>query len=69
MVVAIHAEHDPIEDEAERILSEQPGLRKDLEESGRAYDSGQVPTGTLVPHDEVRNRLKAWGVDLPPDVH
>ncbi|MGI8847580.1 MAG: hypothetical protein ACR2GX_04850 [Candidatus Dormibacteria bacterium] len=66
--MVIHPERDPIEDEAERILDDQPELRKDLNDFGRAYDSGQVPAGTLVPHNKVRKRLRTQGVELPPDV-
>ena len=67
--MAIHPERDPIEDEAARILADDPELRKDLEDFGRAYDSGQVSPDDLVSHDEVRRRMVKRGVDLPPPVH
>ena len=67
--MAIHPERDPIEDEAARILADDTELRKDLEDFGRAYDSGQVSPDDLVSHDEVRRRMVKRGVDLPPPVH
>lgn len=64
--MATQPDRDPIEDEAERVLAENPGLREELEEFGRAHDAGEIPEGELIPHDEVRRRLAALGVELPP---
>jgi hypothetical protein len=57
---------DPIEEEAARLLAENPGLREELEEFGRAYEAGQIPDSDLIPHEEVRRRLARLGIPLPP---
>ena len=64
--MATQPQRDPIEEEAERVLAENPGLREELEEFGRAYDAGEIPDGDIIPHEEVRRRLAALGVPLPP---
>lgn len=64
--MATEPQRDPIEDEADRVLAENPGLREELEEFGRAYDAGQIPDADLIPHEEVRRRLARLGVPLPP---
>jgi ribosomal protein L31E len=60
-----HPERDPIAEEAERVLSENPGLRVRLEEYARKRRAGE--TVDVVEHDEVRRRLKALGVVLDED--
>lgn len=55
------AKQDPIEDEGERLLGQQPGLRRQLERFDRDYLKGKVK---LVDHTEVRRRLKNLGVPL-----
>jgi len=64
--MATEPQRDPIEDEAARVLAENPGLREELEEFGRAYDAGEIPVADLIPHEEVRRRLARLGVPLPP---
>ncbi|MHB1501626.1 MAG: hypothetical protein ACYCYK_10765 [Candidatus Dormibacteria bacterium] len=55
---------DPIEDEAARVLAENPGLQEELEAFGRAYDAGDIPATELVPHGEVRRQLELLGKGL-----
>jgi hypothetical protein len=50
-------QRDPIEDEAARVLAENPGLREELEEFGRAYDAGEVPASELIPNEVAARRL------------
>ena len=64
--MATEPERDPIEEEAERVLAENPGLPEELEEFGRAYDAGEISDADLIPHEEVRRRLAELGVPLPP---
>lgn len=66
VLMATEPQRDPIEEEAERILAENPGLREELEEFGRAYDAGEIPDADLIPHEELRRRLAGNGVPLPP---
>ncbi len=56
-VMATEPQRDPIEEEAARVLAENPGLREELEEFGRAYDAGEIPPEELVSDEEVRQRL------------
>lgn len=67
MTVAIerHGEPDPIQEEGERILRENPGLRARLQEYRRKRKAGE-PIAT-VEHEELRRRLKAMGVPLDED--
>jgi hypothetical protein len=58
--MATEPQRDPIEDEAARVLAENPGLREELEEFGRAYDAGEIPDADLIPHEEVRRRRRPW---------
>lgn len=66
VAMATEPQRDPLEEEAERVLAENPGLREELEEFGRAYEAGEIPDADLIPHEEVRRRLAALGVPLPP---
>jgi hypothetical protein len=56
------AAHDPIQEEGERFLRENPGLRARLDEVDRKLKAGE-PLKT-VEHEELRRRLKAMGVPL-----
>lgn len=59
------AAHDPIAEEGERILRENPGLRARLDEVDRKLKAGeQVET---ISHDEMRRRLLDKGVPLDRD--
>ena len=58
-------ERDAIQEEGERILRENPGLRARLEEYERKRRAGE-PIAT-VEHEELRRRLKAIGVPLDED--
>ena len=52
-------EHDPIEEEGRRLLDEDRELLEELRDFDQRYAAGEVD---LVPHQEVRRRLK-----LDPD--
>jgi hypothetical protein len=57
-----HPERDPIAEEGERILRENPGLRARLQEYRRKRVAGEpIP---MVEHDELRRRLEAIGVRI-----
>jgi hypothetical protein len=57
-----HPERDPIAEEGERILRENPGLRARLQEYRRKRAAGEpIPT---VEHEELRRRLQAMGVPI-----
>jgi hypothetical protein len=57
-----HAKRDPIAEEGERILRENPGLRARLQEYHRKRQAGEpIPT---VDHEALRRRLKALGVPV-----
>jgi len=45
---------DPIDEEFDRLLAEDPGLLPQLQDFDRRYERGEV---TLVTHEEVRRRL------------
>ena len=65
MATQRHPERDPIQDEAERILRQNPGLRARLREYARKRKAGEPIE--MVEHDDVRRRLKAMGVPLDED--
>jgi hypothetical protein len=65
MVSERQPERDAIQEEGERILRENPGLRARLEEYERKRRAGE-PIAT-VEHEELRRRLKAIGVPLDED--
>jgi hypothetical protein len=60
-----HPERDPIAEEGERILRENPGLRARLREYQRRRDMGEPLK--MVEHEEVRRRLQELGVPLDED--
>ncbi len=56
------ADRDPIAEEGERILRENPGLRARLQEYHRKRRAGErIPT---VEHEELRRQLKATGMPI-----
>ena len=59
--VATKPKQDPIDEEGDRLLREQPELRRQLERFERDYPKGKVK---LVDHTEVGRRLKKLGVPL-----
>jgi hypothetical protein len=59
--VATKPKQDPIEEEGDRLLRQQPELLRQLERFDRDYPKGKVK---LVDHAEVRRRLKKLGVPL-----
>ena len=63
-LMAANPERDPIQEEAERILRENPELRARLEAYNRDLPEGKVK---LVEHAEVRRRLRELGVPLDED--
>ncbi|HUY62044.1 MAG TPA: hypothetical protein VMW49_09205 [Candidatus Dormibacteraeota bacterium] len=52
---------DPIDEEVDRLLAEDPGLLAELQDFDRRYERGEV---ALVPHAEVRRRI-GLGPDGP----
>jgi hypothetical protein len=52
--VATHAERDPLDEEIERVLRENPGLRERLVEYDRKREAGEL---TLIPPEEAMRRL------------
>jgi hypothetical protein len=54
----------PFEDEAARVLGENPGLQEELEAVGRADDAGHIPATEMVPQGEVRRRLGLLRTEL-----
>jgi ribosomal protein L31E len=60
-----HPEHDPIAEEAERVLRDNPGLRARLREYQRKRRADE-PVET-VEHEEVRRQLREPGVPLDED--
>ncbi|HEV2952746.1 MAG TPA: hypothetical protein VG015_01495 [Candidatus Dormibacteraeota bacterium] len=61
MIVATDPERDPIAEEGNRLLDENPDLLRRLQEFERDYPLGKV---NLVEHEEVRRRLKVMGAPL-----
>lgn len=45
---------DPIDEEVDRLLAEDPDLLSQLQDFDRRYERGEV---TLIAHQEVRRRL------------
>jgi hypothetical protein len=60
-----HPERDPIAEEGERILRENPGLRARLHEYERKRKAGEPLK--VVEHEELRRQLKELGVPLDED--
>lgn len=58
MAIAPQPEHDPIDQEIERILADNPDLLKRLQEYDRKRASGDLD---LIPHEEAMRRL---GLDV-----
>jgi hypothetical protein len=61
VIVATNPEPDPIADEGNRLLREDPELLHQLEDFERDYPQGKVK---LVDHDEVRRRVNALGTKV-----
>lgn len=59
MLTRPEPERDPVDEEIERVLEENPGLLKRLQEYDRQRDRGQLD---LVPHEEAMSQL---GLDRP----
>ena len=64
--MAANPERHPLDDEVEGILENNPGLREELVDFDRRYDSGEAE-GELIADDEVRQDLIERGVQLEDD--
>jgi hypothetical protein len=56
-----HPLPDPLDEEIERVLAENPGLLEELQEWDRRFAAGEVSEDEFVSTEEVRRRL-----GLPP---
>ena len=63
LIMALHPERDPIDEEIDRVLADNPGLREELKEWDRRFAAGEVKDDEFVTTDEVRRRL---GMSAPP---
>ena len=61
--MAVHPDRDPIDDEVERVLAENPGLREELQEWDRRFAAGEVSDDEFLTTADVRRRL---GMSAPP---
>ena len=52
--MATHPQRDPLDEEIERVLRENPGLRERLAEYDRQREAGEL---TVIPHEEAMSRL------------
>jgi hypothetical protein len=52
---------DPLDEEIERVLAENPGLLEELQEWDRRFATGEVSEDEFISTEEVRRRL-----GLPP---
>jgi hypothetical protein len=64
--MAANPERHPLDDEIEGIFENNPGLREELADFDRRYDSGEAE-GELIADDEVRQDLIERGVQLEDD--
>ena len=64
--MAANPERHPLDDEVEGILEKNPGLREELADFDRRYDSGKAEA-ELIADDEVRQDLIEAGVQLEDD--
>jgi hypothetical protein len=64
--MAANPERHPLDDEVEGILEKNPGLREELADFDRRYDSGKAE-GELIADDEVRRDLIERGIQLEDD--
>ena len=62
--MAIQPERDPIDEEIERVLADNPGLLEGLQEWDRRFAAGEVKDDEFLTTDEVRRRL---GMPPPPE--
>ena len=58
-------DRDPIADEGERILRENPDLRARLREYRRKREAGEPLD--LIDHEELRRKLREMGIPLDED--
>jgi hypothetical protein len=58
-------DRDPIADEGERILRENPSLRARLSEYRRKREAGEPLN--LIDHEDLRRRLRELGIPLDED--
>jgi len=65
--MALHPEPDPIDQEVERVLADNPGLLDELREWDRRFRDGGVSEDEFVSTDEVRRRLGLPPVPLERD--
>ena len=54
MATRPHPERDPVDEEIDRVLGENPGLLERLKEYDRQRDGGELD---LVPHEEALRQL------------
>jgi hypothetical protein len=64
--MAANPERHPLDDEIEGIFEKNPGLREELTDFDRRYDSGGAE-GELIADDEIRQALIERGVQLEDD--
>jgi hypothetical protein len=64
--MAANPERHPLDDEIEGILENHPGLREELADFDRRYDSGAAER-ELIGDDQVRQDLIERGVQLEDD--
>jgi len=65
--MAVQPEPDPIDQEIERVLAENPGLLDRLREWDRRFKAGEVSEDEFVSTEEVRRRLGLTPVPLRRD--
>lgn len=65
--MALNPDPDPIDQEVERVLAENPGLLAELREWDRRFRAGEVSEEEFVSTDEVRRRLGLPSVPLERD--
>ncbi len=61
--MALQPKRDPVDEEIERVLADNPGLLQELQEWDRRFAAGEVTDEEFVTTDEVRRRL---GMSAPP---
>jgi len=57
MATHSYPQTDPIDDEIQQVLAENPGLLKELQEFDRRFAAGEVTEAEFVSHQEARRRL------------
>ena len=55
--MAVNPDRDPIDEEIERVLAENPGLLERLKEWDRRFAAGEVQQEEFLTTEDVRRRL------------